>query len=149
MKSLFKIFLIMLCVLVMGCNDKSKSEKQYINNDRPGDTAKAYFDALYNQKDLQKAMTMAMPQLSRIMESYGTAKQFSRSIMNLQYDEVVLEIDMSNSSLREQYGDKAKINVIFTGYLNGKKIDDMRSVNMLKIRGKWYIKEILADPYAR
>ena len=67
----------------------------------------------------------------------------------MQYDEVVIEVDMSNVSLREQYGDSAKINLIFTGYLNGTKIDEMRSVNMLRKKGRWYVDKILADPYAR
>jgi hypothetical protein len=61
----------------------------------------------------------------------------------------VIEIDMSNSSLREQYGNQAKINIVFTGYFNGKKIDDFRSIEMLKIKGKWYVDKIIADPYGR
>ncbi|PLT24001.1 hypothetical protein, partial [Pseudoalteromonas sp. MelDa3] len=106
-------------------------------------------DALYNQQDLQKASTMATPNLTRIMKSYGTAKQFSRNLVNMQYDEVTIEVDMTNMSIREQYGDNAKINLIFTGYLNGDKIDEMRSVKMLRKKGKWYIDKIVADPYAR
>ena len=66
-----------------------------------------------------------------------------------QNDEVVIEVDMTNMSLREQYGDKANINLIFTGYFNGKKIDDMRSVKMIRKKGDWYIEKINPDPFAR
>ncbi|KDC48438.1 hypothetical protein [Pseudoalteromonas fuliginea] len=144
MKKLLTILSVITCLFIVGCGDDAK-----ISSDSPGDTATAYFDALYNQKDLQKASKMATPNLTRIMKSYGTAKQFSRNLINMQYDEVVIEVDMSNMSLREQYGDKAKINLIFTGSLNGGKIDEMRSVKMLRKKGKWYVDKIVADPYAR
>jgi hypothetical protein len=144
MKKISSLLSLVICLFLVACGDDVKTL-----DDTPGETAAAYFDALYNQKDLQKASTLATPNLTRIMKSYGTIKQFSRSLVNMQYDEVVIEVDMSNVSLREQYGDSAKINLIFTGYLNGTKIDEMRSVNMLRKKGRWYVDKILADPYAR
>lgn len=144
MTKINSLLILMLCLFLSACGDDSKT----LSN-TPGETATAYFDALYNQKDLQKATTMATPHLTRIMKSYGTANQFARNLVNMQYDDVVIEVDMTNMSVREQYGDKAKINLIFTGYLNGTKIDEMRSVKMVQKKGKWYIDKILADPYAR
>jgi hypothetical protein len=144
MKKITYLVSLILCLFLVACSDDAKKL-----GDSPGDTATAYFDALYNQQDLQKATTMATPNLTRIMKSYGTAKQFTRNLVNMQYDEVIIEVDMTNMSVREQYGDNAKINLIFTGYLNGNKIDDMRSVKMLRKKGKWYIDKIVADPYAR
>ena len=144
MKKITYLVSLILCLFLVACSDDVKKL-----GDSPGDTATSYFDALYNQQDLQKATTMATPNLTRIMKSYGTAKQFTRNLVNMQYDEVIIEVDMTNMSVREQYGDNAKINLIFTGYLNGNKIDDMRSVKMLRKKGKWYIDKIVADPYAR
>ena len=144
MKKITAYLSFIVCLFLAACGDSVQTL-----GDSPGDTATAYFDALYNQKDLQKASTMATPNLSRIMKSYGTAKQFARNLVNLQYDEVVIEVDMTNMSVREQYGDNAKINLIFTGYFYGDKVDDMRSVKMLRKKGKWYIDKIVADPYAR
>jgi len=144
MKKISSLLSLFVCLFISACGDDAKTL-----GDTPGDTATAYFDALYNQQDLQKASTMATPNLTRIMKSYGTAKQFSRNLVNMQYDEVVIEVDMTNMSVREQYGDNAKINLIFTGYFNGDKIDDFRSVKMLRKKGKWYIDKIVADPYAR
>ncbi|WP_372857684.1 hypothetical protein [Pseudoalteromonas sp.] len=149
MKTILTYFVLIFSILIVGCNENTKPKAQYIDNDRPGDTATVYFDALYNQHNLHKASNFATPTLSRIMKSYGTANQFSRSLINLQYDEVVIEIDMSNSSLREQYGNQAKISIVFTGYFNGEKIDDFRTVEMQKIKGKWYVDKIVADPYGR
>ena len=80
------------------------------------------------------------------MRSYGTASQFARNLVNMQYDEVTIEVDMTNQSLREQYGKEAKINLIFTGQLHGEQVDDMRSVQMIKKKGKWYAIKSLLTP---
>lgn len=144
MKKLITLIAIVTSLFIFGCGDITKSDSA-----TPGDTATAYFDALYNQQDLQKASTMATPHLTRIMKSYGTAKQFSRNLVNMQYDKVIIEVDRTNMSVREQYGDNAKINLIFTGYLNSNKVDNFRSVEMVRKKGKWYIDKIIADPYAR
>lgn len=132
--------------MLQGCGGDSIPSGE---NNTPGESATIYFDTLYNQQDLNKAMTMATPKLARIMKSYGTSKQFARNLVNMQYDEVVIEVDMTNMSVREQYGDKANINLIFTGYHNGNKIDDMRSVKMVRKKGKWYVEKINPDPFAR
>ncbi|RJF34286.1 hypothetical protein [Pseudoalteromonas gelatinilytica] len=146
MKNILLIFVLLSSCFLFGCGseDAPKGEKN-----TPGNVATLYFDALYNQNDLNLAMEYATPKMARIMKSYGTAGQFARNLVNMQYDEVVIEVDMTNMSLREQYGDKANINLIFTGYFNGKKVDDMRSVKMIRKKGNWYIEKINADPFAR
>ncbi len=146
MKKNFLTLLLLNGCILFGCGfeDTPKGEKN-----TPGNVATLYFDALYNQNDLNKATQYATPKMARIMKSYGTANQFARNLINMQYDDVIIEVDMTNMSLREQFGDKANINLIFTGYFNGKKIDDMRSVKMMRKKGNWYIEKINPDPFAR
>lgn len=146
MNRIFIFFAAILLLMLSGCGD---SETPHGESNTPGNTAALFFDILYNQQDLEKASTMATPRMARIMKSYGTPKQFARNLVNMQYDNVVVEVDMTNMSVREQYGDKANINLIFTGHFNGNKIDDMRSVKMLRKKGNWYVDKINADPFAR
>lgn len=146
MKNVLLIFALLSSCLMLGCGSEESPQGE---KNTPGNTATLYFDALYNQNDLNQAMEYATPKMARIMKSYGTANQFARNLINMQYDKVVIEVDMTNMSLREQYGDKANINLIFTGYFNGKKVDDMRSVKMIRKKGNWYIEKINADPFAR
>ena len=147
-KSLIKQTFVVLATMILlsacGSEDNVSGDK-----DTPGYAATMYFDALYNQKDLDAAMKITTPRHARIMRSYGTASQFARNLVNMQYDEVTIEVDMTNQSLREQYGDSAKINLIFTGQLHGEQVDDMRSVSMVRKKGKWYVDKVLADPFAR
>ncbi|MAD89960.1 MAG: hypothetical protein CMK64_09675 [Pseudoalteromonas sp.] len=138
------LFLFLFAITGCGSDEPSRGDKN-----SPGYAATMYFDAIYNQKDFDAAIKMATPKLARIMRSYGTAKQFSRNLVNLQYDSVTIEVDMTNQSLREQYGDDAKVNLVFTGMLRGEQVDDMRSVQMVRKKGTWYVDKINADPFAR
>ncbi|WP_404340407.1 hypothetical protein [Pseudoalteromonas mariniglutinosa] len=146
MKKIIYLFALLCSLLLVGCGseDSPKGEKN-----TPGNTASLFFNALYNEQDLDKATQFATPKLTRIMKSYGTANQFARNLINMQYDEVIIEVDMTDMSIRQQYGDKATINLIFTGYFNGTKIDEMRSVKMIRKKGNWYIEKINPDPFAR
>ncbi|NOU48941.1 hypothetical protein HG263_00055 [Pseudoalteromonas sp. JBTF-M23] len=143
---IIQTILVALSLFLVACGGEDKPSG---DEDTPGYTATLYFDALYNKNNINLALEHATPRLARIMRSYGTASQFTRNLVNMQFDEVTIEIDMTNASLREQYGDHAKVNMVFTGYFNGEKVDDMRSVQMLRKKGKWYIDKINPDPFAR
>ncbi|MFC3031643.1 hypothetical protein ACFOEE_03775 [Pseudoalteromonas fenneropenaei] len=144
MRSLLLLLITVFTLLGCGGDDAATGDKN-----SPNYNAVLYFDALYNKHDLNAAMEYATPTMARIMRSYGTSSQFTRNMLNLQYDEVTIEVDMTNASLREQYGDNATVNLIFTGQWQGKKIDDMRSVRMTRKKGAWYVDKIVADPYSR
>ncbi|KZW99771.1 hypothetical protein JL49_15570 [Pseudoalteromonas luteoviolacea] len=145
MKYLCLIFALTTLFLV-GCGNEEAGRG---DKDTPGYAATMYFDALYNRKDMKAALELSTPRLARIMRSYGTPSQFTRNLVNMQFDHVTIELDMTNKSLREQYGNKAKVNLIFTGQLHGDQVDDMRSVQMVKRKGDWYVDKINPDPYAR
>ncbi len=144
---LFRFLLVSLfAVTLFGCGDKEPEHKG--DTDGPGYAATMYFYAIYRDKDINKASEYTTPRLSRIMQSYGSAEQFARNLLNLQYDEVNIEVDRTDMAIRQQYGDKATINLIFSGMNNGKRIDDFRSVNMVRKGGRWYVEKIKDDPYA-
>ncbi|KZN30473.1 hypothetical protein N480_05830 [Pseudoalteromonas luteoviolacea S2607] len=145
MKYLCFIFALTTLFLA-GCGNEEAGRG---DKDTPGYAATMYFDALYNRKDMKAALKLSTPRLARIMRSYGTPSQFTRNLVNMQFDQVTIELDMTNKSLREQYGKKAKVNLIFTGQLHGDQVDDMRSVQMVKRKGDWYVDKINPDPYAR
>lgn len=141
-----KLFLLVFVFFLSACGS---DEPHRGDKNSPSYAATMFFDAIYNKKDLELAAKRATPRMARVMRSYGTAKQFARNLINMQYDKVTIEVDMTNQSLREQYGDNAKVNLVFTGQLHGEQVDDMRSVQMLLKKGNWYVDKINPDPYAR
>ncbi|MFY8272536.1 hypothetical protein AAEU32_00075 [Pseudoalteromonas sp. SSDWG2] len=146
MFAMSRLLLIVLTLFLSACGQDDNITG---DPDSPGYVATQYFYALYNHKDLERATKYASPKLARIMRSYGTASQFARNLVNMQFDEVVIEQDRTEMSIRQQFGDRATINLIFTGYFQGNKVDDMRSVKMVREGGDWIITEIVPDPFGR
>ncbi|RZQ51750.1 hypothetical protein C1E23_17750 [Pseudoalteromonas phenolica] len=142
----FTALILFIALFLVGCGSDEPARG---DKNSPGYAATMYFDAIYNKKDFDAAIKIATPRMARIMRSYGTAKQFARNLVNLQYDSVTIEVDMTNQSLREQYGDNAKVNLVFTGMLRGEQVDDMRSVQMVRKKGNWYVDKVNPDPFAR
>ncbi|WP_151172915.1 hypothetical protein [Pseudoalteromonas ruthenica] len=142
-----RTLLLALILLLTACGQNDDDITGDPNS--PGYVATQYFYALYNHDNLERATQYATPKLARIMRSYGTASQFTRNLVNLQYDQVTIELDRTEMSVRQQYGDHATINLVFTGHFHGNQVDDMRSVKMIRERGDWLVSEIVPDPYGR
>lgn len=134
-------------MLLTACGDEGPDIKGDTNT--PEYATIHFFHAMYNDKDLEQVMSMSTPKLARIIESYGSTGQFARSIINMQFDEVTLEVDQTSRSVRKIYGDNATITLIFSGTFQGNKVDDMRSVKLIKIKSTWYIDKIIDDPYGK
>ncbi|WP_105254797.1 hypothetical protein [Pseudoalteromonas sp. T1lg75] len=141
-----RIIFSSLLVLLSACGQEDK-----ISGDpnSPGYVASQYFFALFNHDSLERASEHAAPKLTRIMYAYGSAEQFTRSVLNMQFDQVSIELDRTEMSVREQYGDHATINLVFTGDFQGKKVDDMRSVKLSRDGISWVVTEVIPDPYGR
>ncbi|MEM0514751.1 hypothetical protein WCN91_04785 [Pseudoalteromonas sp. YIC-827] len=135
-----------LLVLLSACGQEDK-----ITGDpnSPGYVASQYFFALFNHNSLEQASEHASPKLTRIMYAYGSADQFTRSVLNMQFDHVNIELDRTDMSVREQYGKSATINLVFTGDFQGKKVDDMRTVKLSRNGMSWMVTEVVPDPYGR
>lgn len=136
-----------IMILLTACSDDGPEVSG--DNDSPEYAATVFFYAIYEEKDLKKTMSLATPKLARIIKSYGSTRQFARNLINMQFDTVTIEIDRTSKSIRKRYGDKATITLIFSGTLNGNKVDDMRSVKLISKKGKWFVEKIVDDPYAR
>lgn len=113
----------------------------------PEYVAELFFLTLFEDQDVQKAAQLANGKLSRIMLSYGSARQYTRSALNLSFDTIKVEIDRSTRNVRQQYDDVAKIRVMLSGTNDGEKVDDMRVLVLTKRKGKWFVDKVEADKF--
>lgn len=141
-----KLFYLLLILALTACTD----EKAQVNAQwgTPEYNASQFFHALYNEKDLEKAKQMSTKKYAELMESYGSVNQVGRTLMNMSFDKVEIRINRSGGNLREQYGDMAEIAILLTGVHDGKQIDELRNVEMVKQNGRWLVQLVKVDKFS-
>ena len=138
-----KLFILFLSLgLLSGC-----LQKDGVDESNPELVAVAFFDALYNKKDVKKAAELCSPKLSRIILYYKSPSQVARHLFNMKYDKVEIKPDSSGVKVREQFKNEARITLFFDGTYNGNKVKDVKQLHMLQVDGDWVVNKILKDPF--
>jgi len=149
LKKSLLLYLILLLPLV-GCEEKSDNIPAFANPNAPEYRALTFFDAIYNNADMELALKYSTKQHARIIKSYGSVKGYSRYVLNLQFDTGVdLKIDRTLSQVETTSQKTTSVNILFSGFYHGNKINDLREVKFEKVKGQWLISKIAGDPYAR
>jgi hypothetical protein len=144
---MIKINILILFTLffISACGD-NKEEITKINN--PELVAIAFFDALYNEKDVKKAASVCDTKLSRLILHYKSPQAVARHLFNMSYDKVKIKPDDSGVKLRKQFKSKATITLYFDGYYQEENLKDVKRISLIQTNdGKWIINKILKDPF--
>lgn len=142
--SIIKYILLSLAILTAGCN-QDKDDITVIDN--PELVTIAFFNALYNEKDIKKAASVCAPKLSRIILHYKSTQAVGRHLFNMQFDKVEVAPDSSGVKVREQFKDAATITVFLSGTYLGDKVKDVKRLSLVQVDDKWIIDKILKDPF--
>ncbi|GAA6204512.1 MULTISPECIES: hypothetical protein [Thalassotalea] len=144
MNKYFKTSFFVLLFTLLGCNN---GEEPISELDNPELVTVAFFNALYNEKDIKKAASVCSPKLARIILHYKSTKAVGRHLFNMSYDNVEIAPDDSGVKVREQFKNKAIITVYFDGYYNDDKLKDVKRVSLVQIDDRWVIDKIMKDPF--
>lgn len=139
-------FLLPLFLLLAACSDDSPQVNAQWGT--PEYIATEFFHALYNEKDLNKAKQLCTKDYADLMESYGTVRQVGRTLMNMSFDQVDIRVNRSGGNLREQYDNQANITILLTGQHDGKQVDELRVVEMVKDGSRWVVQAVKVDKFA-
>ncbi|WP_076418719.1 hypothetical protein [Colwellia sp. UCD-KL20] len=142
--SFIKYVLLGLAFLASGCGN-DKHDITAIDN--PELVVIAFFDALYNERNIKKAASVCNPKLSRIILHYKSPQAVGRHLFNMQFDKVDITPDDSGVKVREQFKDTAVITVFFDGLYRGDKTKDVKRLSLIQVDDKWVINKILKDPF--
>lgn len=143
MKLLRLLFIPLLLSLTACSND----EEEITKIDNPEHVVVAFFDALYNEKNVKKAASVCNAKLARIILHYKSPEAVARHLFNMSYDKVEVSPDSSGVKVREQFKDQATITVYFDGYYQEERIKDVKRMKLIQINGDWVIDKILKDPF--
>lgn len=132
-------------LLLTACNEEDTSK--IIEVDHPEFVALAFFDALYNEKNIKKSASVCNPKLARLIMHYRSPEAVGRHLFNMSYDTVNVKADNGGVKIREQFKGSANIIVYFDGYYQDKRIKEVKRLALIQRDGKWFIDKILKSPF--
>jgi len=141
------IWALVLLVLLTSCTEEQAAPATSV--EVPELIAVKFFEAVLLRDDLTEARRYVVPTMVRVLDSYSSGRAYARTVLNMRFDQVEINVEDSNKSVREFYTSNADVMLIFVGNYDGGKKVDMRMVKMEKHRGKWLLAEIKDDPFAR
>ncbi len=124
-------------------------EEEISKLDNPKLVAIAFFEAIYNEKDIEKAASVCSPKVSRLLLHYKTPQSIARHMFNMSFEKVTdIKPDDTGIKVRERFKDKAVVTVYVEGYYNESKRKDVKRLLLIQNDdGQWLIDEILKDPF--
>lgn len=145
---MYKTFpLVFIFIFFLSACSEPKEEIQEIDN--PKLIAIAFFEAIYNEKDIDKAASVCSAKLARLILHYRTPQSVAKHLFNMSFEKVIdISPDDSGVKIRERFKDKAVVTVYIEGYYQESKIKDVKSLLLIQDDdGQWLIDEILKDPF--
>lgn len=121
--------------------------KKITTVDNPEIVAMAFFDAIYNEKNVEKAASVCSPKLARLVLHYRSPEAVGRHLFNMSYDKVEMRPDSGGVKVREQFKGNANITIYFDGYYQDNRLKEVKRLAIIQRDGKWFIDKILKDPF--
>lgn len=144
MRAILAVFLL---ILLSSCSEEQPAPAASV--EVPELIAVKFFEAVLLRNDLTEARRYVVPTMVRVLDTYSSGRAYARTVLNMRFDQVEINVEDTNKSVREFYTSNADVMLIFVGNYDGGKKVDMRMVKMEKHRGKWLLAEIKDDPFAR
>ncbi|OUR82623.1 hypothetical protein A9Q75_05615 [Colwellia psychrerythraea] len=138
---------LLLCSITLLTACGEDNSKKITTVDNPELVAIAFFDALYNEKNVEKAASVCNPQLARLILHYRSPGAVARHLFNMSYDNVEIKPDSAGVKVREQFKDNANITIYFDGYYQNNRMKDVKRLAIIQRDGKWFIDKVLKDPF--
>lgn len=145
LKSYFYPLLLCSVFLLTACGEDDS--KKITTVDNPETVAIAFFDALYNEKNVEKAASVCSPKLARLLLHYRSPEAVARHLFNMSYDTVEVRPDSDGVKVREQFKGSANITIYFDGYYQDSRIKEVKRLSIIQRNGEWFIDKILKDPF--
>jgi len=138
LKNTSLIYALLFSILFSGCNSENKDTE--VNEKK---VAIAFFDAVYNSKDIKKIITLSSDRFKEKVSRYKTAQHFSRRVLNMQFDTVTMETAAANTQVIDEFNVKVTMTVLFTGQRNGSTFKDYRRIQLIKKDNVWLVDKLL------
>jgi len=130
--------MIIVALAMFGCGSEPKESAEEV--------AIAFFNAIYNQNDINKAKTLCTTNFANEISKYVTTKNVARRLFNMSFDSVEIDAALGDMKVRGEFKDSGKLTLLFTGYRQEKIYKELKKIKLIKQGDIWLIDELLRDP---
>jgi hypothetical protein len=133
--------MVIIALAMFGCGSDPKEKA-----DNAEGVAIAFFNAIYNQNDINKAKTLCTPRFAKEISKYVTTKNVARRLFNMSFDSVEIDAALGDAKVRGEFKNSGKLTLLFTGYRQEKIYKELKKIKLIKQGDIWLIDELLRDP---
>jgi len=133
------VFLLLLSSFLFGCN--SEEEKKIEASEKQ--VAISFFNAIYNEKDADKAISLSTPNFQKELEQYHTAQNIAHRLFNMHFDSVSLHASLLRTKILDDFTVQVTMMVQFSGNRNGNIYKDYKKVSLIKEDNKWLMDRLI------
>ncbi|WP_299807460.1 hypothetical protein [uncultured Shewanella sp.] len=124
-------------------DDIHRSDKASLRT--PELTSLGFLNAIYVDKDVEKAKLYVNDSLKEILGHYYIASSVQRYVLNLSMTDVELEVDDVDIDFFRKFTDDVTVIVKIKGKRGGQDWIDDRTLRLHKQNGNWIIIEIMPE----
>jgi hypothetical protein len=132
------LFLFSTLYLTTGCKEKATIPSE-------SEVTIAFFNAVYNQKDLNKVLLLSSERFKKEIKGYRTLNNFSRRALSLSFDSVTMETQKSNTKVIDEFNVQVVITVMLTGLRNERIYKEVKKVQLIKSNNVWLVDKLLKN----
>lgn len=135
------LIVIFISLAVCSCSSDTKGTAESV--------AIAFFDAIYNQKDIKKASALCTPTFAKEINKYITTNNIARRLFKMSFDSVKIDAALGDLKVREEFKSSGNLTLLFTGIRNGKTYKELKAIKLTKKGNTWLVDQLLKDPMPR
>ncbi|MDO6554197.1 hypothetical protein Q4506_00825 [Colwellia sp. 4_MG-2023] len=107
--------------------------------------ATSFFNAIYNEKDIDKAIALSSADFKKEIEKYHTASNVARRLFNMSFDSVSLHTSAKKKQILDNYNIQVTMMIQFTGKRDGNSYKDYKKILLIKNKDQWLVDKLVED----
>ncbi|WP_254693791.1 hypothetical protein [Shewanella sp. MEBiC00475] len=133
---------LFLLFILSACSQSDDIGQQLLS---PEQVTLGFFNAIYVERDVEKAQRFVAPDLKEIIDHYHIASQVQRHVLGLSMSQVTIAIDEIDIDFFRKFTDDVTVVVKMEGLKGGKKWVDNRTIRLHKKGNTWIIVDFLPE----
>lgn len=103
----------------------------------------AFFDAIYNQKNINTALSLSSVSFKKDIIKYKTLNNFARRGLNLSFDSVTIDTQRLATTVIDAANIQVTMTVLLTGKRNERIYKEVRKIQLVKKENTWLVNKLL------